>query len=83
MKKYAIPRQTDERMNSTNGFTIGMRYPLLWQNDHVARVSNDNGHERVIPLDGGSNGHLQYRRGKGYDERCSCAGYFEIREVAS
>jgi hypothetical protein len=74
--RYAIPRQTDDRLNSTNGFTIGKRYEILTENEFgSATVINDNGHPRVIGTDQGSNAHLQRttRLGNVY-----CAGYFEI-----
>lgn len=79
--RYATPRQTDDRLNSTNGFTIGKRYAIIYENQFgSATVINDNGHERVIGTDGGSNAHLQRRGGSGYNSYAHCAGYFEITD---
>ena len=46
----------------TNGFTDGKRYSLTRVYDSPARggeVVNDNGHLRVVPLDGGKTAHFK------------------------
>jgi hypothetical protein len=62
--------KADLPATSTNGFTIGRSYRIRSDNGRVATVLNDNGHERVVPLDKGSNAHLQNAWG--------CAGYFAV-----
>ncbi len=78
--RYAIPRQTRKLLNSTNGFTIGKPYQLRDVSEFGgARVINDNGHDRYIPTDGGSNAHLQYR----YGLEAHCAGVFDIVDIVT
>jgi len=60
-------------VTSTNGFTLDKRYKvqrLTGYKDRLALVLNDNGHERIVGLDGRRSAHLL-----AHDEP---AGYFEI-----
>ena len=71
---YAVPVATDERINLTNGFTIGKKYHIVWNNGRVGEVKNDNGHSRIVALDGSLCAHLMYRNSTGD----TLAGYFKI-----
>lgn len=84
--KWVIPTLYDGMTaTSTNGFTIGKSYSVKSDNGRVATVYNDNNHKRVVPLDEGSNAHLQHvstfsTRGFPH-ERVECAGYFAVHKM--
>jgi len=71
-----IPVQTgDIPVTSTNGFTLGKAYDVVRVGGYkngCADVLNDNGHKRVILLDGSPSAHLQSPCGR------FCSGHFNI-----
>lgn len=87
MTLYATPTLRDlptADVLTTNGFTIGMAYQVIRLEGSLGVVINDNGHERVIGLDGAPSAHL---KGKFYSKRHPlhahevCVGYFQIDDV--
>lgn len=75
-----IPRDVSG-VTSTNGFTIDREYEAERINEYVARVYNDNGHERIVGLDEEPSAHLTRDYVDLMNRPCQrCAGYFEVIE---
>lgn len=76
MTIYVKPVQSgDIPVGGTNGFTLGKRYKVSRLGGYkncLANVLNDNGHERVVSLDGSRSAHLTSPCGR------FCSGHFEV-----
>lgn len=91
MHTYAVPtflpgfEEAPPEFHMLNGFTIGKRYLVLIRfgdDGRLGVVRNDNGHERVIPMDESPTAHIMCAvpRPKWPLTVERIAGYFLIEE---
>jgi hypothetical protein len=66
---------------STNGFTIGRAYEVVGMQGNCGVVVNDNGHERVVLLDGSPCAHIvsRYRNAHRWPVQ-NVVGYMEVSQ---
>lgn len=92
----AIPRLSDNCAGlregesiDTNGFTIGKEYPIIKKvgvigDERLGLVRNDNGHERLVFLDGSPCAHITKQFANLDLFRCLrtqiVVGYFEVKK---